>query len=207
MINFCQRNTYHHDTYQNLESKAKSCQSCVLSKHRSQVVFGHGPLNADIMLIGEGPGQQEDEVGKPFVGRSGKVLRALILEAGIDCEQEVYISNTVKCRPPENRTPSKLEVAACQGYLIRQIQCIQPKILLLCGAAAMRSVLETKVGITKMRGQWLEAKVAYMQMPLKIMTIFHPSYLLRNPSQAEGKPKWQTLQDIKQVKQGLELDL
>ncbi|MEK9657732.1 MAG: uracil-DNA glycosylase [bacterium] len=200
MINLCQKTKFHQESYEAIYQKAQSCQACPLAEQRQHVVFGHGPANAGIMLIGEGPGQQEDEQGKPFVGRSGKLLSKIFESVGIDRERDVYIANTVKCRPPQNRTPKPAEIDACQGYLIRQIQCIQPRILLLCGAPAMRSILQTSEAISRLRGKWIETKVPYMTTPLKIMTIFHPSYLLRNASKETGKPKWLTWQDMKNVK-------
>jgi DNA polymerase len=152
------------------------------------------------MLIGEGPGQQEDETGIPFVGRAGQLLTQILGSIGIDRTKDIYICNTVKCRPPQNRTPEPEEMAACWPYLEGQLYWVQPKIILLAGAAAVRDVLQTKMGITKIRGQWFETPFnGAMAMP-----IFHPSYLLRNQSKAPGSPKWLTWQDMKTLKQRLD---
>jgi DNA polymerase len=172
-----------------------TCPKCDLAKTRTKVVFGEGVFSSKIMLIGEGPGQQEDETGRPFVGRAGKLLNQILESEGISREKNIYICNVVKCRPPGNRVPTGIEIAACREYLLSQILLMKPKIIILCGSTAVKSILKTKEGITKIRGKWFDGPFGS-----KIMPFFHPSYLLRNQSQKEGSPRWLTLQDIKEIK-------
>ncbi len=182
-----------------LARMAAVCTQCALGSTRIQSVFSDGNPNASIMLIGEGPGQQEDETGVPFVGRAGQLLTQILASVGIDRKQDVYICNTVKCRPPQNRKPLPAEMEACFPYLEGQIQAMQPKIILLAGATAVEDILKIKQGITKIRGQWFETRFG-----IKAMPIFHPSYLLRNPSKQPGSPKALMWQDIKAVRQELD---
>jgi DNA polymerase len=151
------------------------------------------------MLIGEGPGQQEDETGIPFVGRAGQLLTQILDSVGIDRKKDIYICNTVKCRPPGNRNPEPDEMEACFPYLEGQIYHVKPKLILLAGASAMKDVLKTKMGITKIRGQWFDTPYGAKAMP-----VFHPSYLLRNPSKEKGSPKWLMWQDMKEVRRQLD---
>jgi DNA polymerase len=150
------------------------------------------------MVIGEAPGQTEDETGLPFVGRSGQLLEKILASVNLSTEHDVYISNINKCRPPNNRVPTPDEMAACKPYLLEQIRLVDPKILLLTGATAVKGIIGDKRGITKIRGQWLEWE-GRLCMP-----IFHPSYLLRNPSKEVGKPKWLMWQDIQAVRAKLD---
>lgn len=186
--------------YKAIEAVAKDCKACGLSKTRNKVVFGHGPVPCDLMLIGEGPGADEDEQGLPFVGRAGQLLTKIFESVGIDREKEVYITNTVKCRPPENRTPEKSETEACNPYLMEQIRLVNPKIILLAGSPAQKVVLKNEEPISKVRGKWhkLNGK------DIAVMVIFHPSYLLRSPSKEKGAPKWLTWQDMIEVKNALD---
>jgi len=179
---------------------AASCTRCALSRARTQAVFSDGSPQAQIMLIGEGPGQQEDETGVPFVGKAGQLLTQILASIGIDRKRDIYICNTVKCRPPGNRKPEAEEMAACWPYLEGQIHWVKPRIILLSGATAVEDVLKTKVGITKLRGQWFDTPFnGAIAMP-----IFHPSYLLRNQSKAPNSPKWHTWQDMKTLRQKLD---
>ncbi len=187
-----------YDTLDDLGTHCHQCQRCDLAPTRTHVVVSRGNPNASIMIIGEGPGQQEDEQGKPFVGRSGQLLDQILAAVRLDTEQDVYICNAVKCRPPGNRTPTTNEVAACKGYLLEQIRLMDPKIILLTGATAMKGLTGEKRGISKIRGQWIEWQ-GRLCMP-----IFHPAYLLRNPSRQKGSPKWLMWQDIRTVKAKLE---
>lgn len=183
-----------------MEAAAKSCQDCGLCQTRENVVFFRGNPQAKLMIIGEGPGQNEDETGLPFVGRAGKLLDK-ILEAGhIDREHEVYICNVVKCRPPNNRVPQKDESAACRKYLEAQLHFIRPRLILLAGATAVQAVLQVKDPISRIRGRWFD-----WQFGAKVMPVFHPSYLLRNDSKEVGSPKWLMWQDIKEVRKQLDL--
>ena len=181
-----------------IETDCSRCFKCNLSKSRSRVVFAGGNPKAKVMIIGEGPGKQEDEEGIPYVGRAGKLLDRILLSQKIT-RDDVYISNTVKCRPPENRTPTDGEMAACKVYLNSQIQLIRPKIIILTGSAPVKNILSTKNPISKIRGQWFDGPFAS-----KIMPIFHPSYLLRNESDDPTKPKGLTLQDIQEVRRAMD---
>ena len=147
------------------------------------------------MLIGEGPGQDEDRTGVQFVGRAGQLLTQILASVGIDRQKDIYICNTVKCRPPQNRKPEPEEMDACFSYLEGQIYWVRPKMILLAGATAVQDILKTREGITRIRGQWFDTSFG-----IKAMPIFHPSYLLRNPSKAKGSPKWQMWQDIREVR-------
>ena len=173
------------------------CTKCSLSKERTNVVFGRGNPKAKIFIIGEAPGQKEDEQGLAFVGRAGKMLDKSFLSVGIDTNKDCYISNIVKCRPPNNRKPKNIEVKNCITWLSGQIELIDPKVIVLAGSTAVQSYLNINEPISKIRGQWIN------KGRIKYMPIFHPSYLLRNPSDERGKPKWLTLQDLKKVKKEL----
>jgi uracil-DNA glycosylase len=174
------------------------CRRCDLGHTRIQAVIGRGALPARILVVGEGPGQTEDETGLPFVGRAGQLLDKILASVNLSTEQDVFIANAVKCRPPDNRTPTPEEIEACRPYLLEQIHLVDPKIILLTGATAVRSILGEKRGITQIRGQWREWQ-GRLCMP-----IFHPAYLLRNPSRETGKPKWLMWQDIQAVREKLD---
>ena len=180
-----------------LEKRCISCTKCSLSKGRTNVVFGRGSPKAKIFIIGEGPGQQEDEQGLAFVGRAGKMLNKSFLSVGIDTNEDCYISNIVKCRPPDNRKPKSIEVDNCIPWLNSQIELIKPKVIVLAGSTAVQSYLNINQPISKIRGKWIT------KGNIKYMPIFHPSYLLRNSSNEKGKPKWLTIQDLKKVKKEL----
>ena len=177
-----------------LEKKCISCTKCSLSTGRTNVVFGRGNPKARILIIGEGPGQQEDEQALAFVGRAGKMLNKSFLSVGIDTNEDCYISNIVKCRPPNNRKPKSIEIENCMPWLDSQIELIKPKVIVLAGSTAVQSYLNINQPISKIRGKWITRK------SIKYMPIFHPSYLLRNSSNEKGKPKWLTIQDLKKVK-------
>jgi len=179
---------------------ALKCTNCILSKTRTKVVFGHGPVPCDLMLIGEGPGEKEDLSGLPFVGRAGQLLTQILSSINIDREKDIYITNIVKCRPPENRAPEKEETEACYPYLEQQIKLIKPKIILLAGAPSTKVVLKNEEPMSKIRGKWFKLEGT----DINVMPIFHPSYLLRNPSKENGSPKWLTWQDMKEVKGALD---
>ncbi|MEB3245342.1 MAG: uracil-DNA glycosylase [Vampirovibrionales bacterium] len=185
-----------------LEAAAKACQRCSLGQTRIQAVVSDGSPLAKIMLIGEAPGQQEDESGLPFIGRSGQLLTRLLANAGLNRATDIYICNMVKCRPPENRKPYPAELAACADYLQAQIALVKPQIFILAGSTALKGLLKLNTPISKIRGQWLAAP--YPGVPhARAMAIFHPSYLLRYGAMAPGSPKWQTLEDLKIVQQAL----
>lgn len=203
MINFNQSTPYDDLDYTEFKQLVNQCQQCSLHETRTNVVFGSGKLSNNLMIIGEGPGEKEDLEGNPFVGKAGQLLTKILQSVGIDREQDVFIANTVKCRPPGNRTPTKTEINTCNPFLIRQIKFVQPKILLLLGSPSMKMVLGDDYQITKVRGQWFKAPVDYMEDSLYVMPVFHPAYLLRNASKDEGAPKWLTWQDMKEVKAAL----
>ena len=181
-----------------LHELCSGCQRCGLASSRTQVVVARGNPQAKLMLIGEGPGQQEDESGKPFVGRAGQLLDRILESVGLSSERDAYICNVVKCRPPENRKPTAAEMAACRPWLDAQIQLINPALIVVSGATVVEAVLGIKGGITKLRGQWQERDGR------QVLPVFHPSYLLRNPSRAEGSPKWHTWRDMQDVRRRLE---
>lgn len=188
-------------TYQTMDDlgvHCRQCQRCTLAPSRTNVVVGRGNPAAPILIIGEGPGQNEDEQGLPFVGKSGQLLEKILASVRLSSETDIYICNVVKCRPPGNRVPSPDEVAACRPYLLEQIRLVDPKIILLTGATAVKGLTGDKRGITKIRGQWLEWE-GRLCMP-----IFHPAYLLRNPSREKGQPKWLMWQDIQTVRAKLD---
>jgi uracil-DNA glycosylase len=181
-----------------LATDCSQCRRCDLGHTRIQAVIGRGALKAPIMIVGEGPGQTEDETGLPFVGRAGQLLDKILASVNLTTEHDVFIANAVKCRPPDNRTPTPEEIEACRPYLLEQIRLIDPQIILLTGATAVRSILGEKRGITQIRGQWREWQ-GRLCMP-----IFHPAYLLRSPSREKGKPKWLMWQDIQAVRSKLD---
>lgn len=184
-----------------VEKKCQSCKSCALGATRTNMVFSDGnPETARIVLIGEAPGETEDLEGKPFVGRAGQLLDEFLAEAGISRQEDLYIINTVKCRPPENRVPTDLEKACCSKFLKAQIDIIKPQAIVLCGATALKSFIELdkKTTISKVRGQWLTVSVDGVDY--RAITIFHPSYLLRNHSMEEGSPRRLMQQDLAEIK-------
>jgi len=175
------------NTLEALARSADGCRLCRLSEKRRTVVFGEGHPRARVMFIGEGPGADEDRTGRPFVGQAGKLLDRMIFAMGFD-RTEVYIANVVKCRPPGNRDPKDDEVAACAPYLDRQIELIEPEVLVALGKPASHRLTGTTKPMGAMRGRWS----AYRGIPL--MPIFHPAYLLRTP-----KAKREVWNDLKMV--------
>ena len=171
------------------------CDKCELAKTRTNIVFSGGVPNHKMMLIGEAPGFYEDKQGEPFVGKAGQLLDKIFASVGLSRQKDVYICNTLKCRPPDNRDPLPEEKEACRAFLDAQIEILKPRIILLCGKVALSSMLNTNVGITKVRGKWFDGPFYS-----KMMLIFHPSYLLRNDSHEKGSPKWLMWQDIQEVK-------
>ncbi len=178
-------------------AQAAVCTRCRLCQTRTNVVFADGHSQAKLMIIGEGPGQREDETGIPFVGRAGQLLDKILASVQISRQSDTYICNIVKCRPPQNRVPSKEEAELCKPYLDAQIAFVKPQLILLAGSTAVQYTLQLKQPISKIRGQWFE------YFGVLAMPIFHPSYLLRNDSKAPGSPKWLMWQDIKRVKEKL----
>lgn len=176
--------------------EVQSCRSCDLCKTRTQTVFGEGKATAQLMFVGEGPGQNEDLQGRPFVGKAGSLLEKMIVAMGLS-RQEVYIANVVKCRPPNNRTPQTAEVLACGAYLLRQIAIIQPKVIVTLGGPAAQLILNTKQGITRTRGQWHSFDALKPEGPaIDVMPTFHPAYLLRSYTHDNRQKVWQDLQAV-----------
>ena len=184
--------------FEQLESvrqKCAACQKCALCQTRTKSVFSGGIPNHKLMLIGEAPGFFEDQQGEPFVGKAGQLLDKIFESVGLSRQKDIYICNTIKCRPPNNRDPLPEEKNACREYLDAQLDILRPKIILLCGKVALKSFIDTDLGITKVRGQWFDGPNGAKMMP-----IFHPSYLLRNPIARPGSPKalmWEDIQEIK----------
>ena len=165
-----------------LHKECRKCKECSLAETRTNVVVAKGNPDAEILIIGEGPGEQEDITGFPFVGRAGKMLDSALNSVEIDPLEDCYITNIVKCRPPQNRKPLSNEINSCMPWLKKQINFLSPKIIILAGSTSVEAFLEIKKPISKMRGEWI------IKDNIKIMPIFHPSYLLRSPSKEQGKP-------------------
>jgi len=163
------------------------CTRCKLHTTRHKIVFGDGSPQAQLVFVGEGPGADEDAQGLPFVGRAGKLLTQMIEAMGLQ-RRDVYICNVVKCRPPGNRQPEPDEVAACSPFLFRQLDSIQPKVIVCLGATAFQTLLQTNRSISHYRGQWLDYR-GYKMLPT-----YHPAYLLRNP--AAKADVWKDLQKV-----------
>lgn len=171
-----------------LERFLAGCPRCKLSGSRSRIVFGAGNPRADLMFVGEAPGREEDEQGLPFVGAAGGLLTKIIEAMGMT-RDEVYIVNTVRCRPPANRNPEKDEVAACRPFLEEQIRLIAPKVIVPLGAFAAQAVLGTDAAISQLRGRWQPAHGA------RVMPTFHPAFLMRSPK--HKKDVWEDMQKVR----------
>jgi len=178
-----------------LKEKLKNCKACPLCSARTNLVFSDGSEKAKIMLIGEAPGADEDRLGVPFVGRAGKLLDEFLKKAGIDRKKDIYICNTLKCRPPMNRKPELYEKKACAPYLKLQIDTVKPKIIVLCGATALESFIKG-TSITRARGKIFKGSKGTVFVP-----VFHPSYLLRNHSLEPDSPRDLMLRDLKMIKE------
>ena len=177
-----------------LNTDAQSCVKCGLHQGRNTVVFGVGNPNADLMFVGEAPGADEDKQGEPFVGRAGQLLTKII-EAMKLTRDDVYIANVLKCRPPNNRNPAPDEVETCSPYLIRQIELIQPKVIVTLGNFAAKMLLDTKKGITTLRGEFHKYALATQAEHIPVvMPTYHPAYLLRNPN--GKKDVWEDMQQV-----------
>lgn len=175
-----------------LASIAAGCRRCGLRDGCRQVVFGEGDPRALVMLVGEGPGETEDELGRPFVGKAGQLLDRILAAVGFRREQ-VYITNVVKCRPPGNRVPTDAEMMTCLPYLYAQIRLIRPAILVCLGSTALRALVAPSLRITQARGRW------YERWGIRIMPTYHPAALLRDPDK-----KWPVWEDFKQVRRAYE---
>ena len=171
-----------------LSSFIGDCKRCKLAPLRTHLVFGVGNPNADLMFVGEAPGADEDARGEPFVGRAGQLLTDII-ERGMGLKRsDVYICNVIKCRPPDNRNPEPDEVAACEPFLMRQIDLVRPRAIVALGTFAVQALLKVKTPISRLRGNWHELR------GIKLMPTFHPAYLLRSPG--EKRVVWQDIQEV-----------
>ena len=175
------------DTWESLRAECLTCQGCSLAETRTNVVFGDGAEDAEILFIGEGPGQHEDEQGKPFVGRAGKLLDDMLEMVNLD-RTKVYIANIVKCRPPQNRDPLNVEQDACIDWRRRQTALLQPKIIVCLGRIAAKSIIKKDYRITAEHGQWFEKNGVQMT------AIYHPAALLRDVSKRPD-----TFEDMKSI--------
>jgi DNA polymerase len=176
------------DSLEIIATQVAACRACGLCEGRRNTVPGEGHPRPELLFVGEGPGADEDAQGRPFVGAAGQLLTRMILAMGLTRE-EVFIANVVKCRPPGNRTPEPSEVAACMGYLRRQVALLKPKVICALGNTPLRALMgDDKLGITRMRGSRLQF------MGITLIPTFHPSYLLRN--EAGKKPCWEDLQAV-----------
>lgn len=180
-------------TLEALRAAMQAYDGCGLKKRATQLVFADGNPEAEIMLVGEGPGEQEDLVGKPFVGRAGQLLDRMLAAIGLD-RSKVYIANMVPWRPPGNRDPSPEELALCTPFLVRQVELVAPKLLVTLGNVPTKSLFETSQGITRMRGQWRDITIG--AHPVKALATLHPAYLLRTPG--AKSLAWQDMLSLRQ---------
>nr|AFD03364.1 phage SPO1 DNA polymerase-like protein [uncultured bacterium W5-47b] len=178
------------ETLEKLEGLINQCIACKLHEGRNKFVFGSGNPNADVMVVGEGPGAEEDKQGLPFVGRAGKLLTDILKAIKFE-RDDVYIANIVKCRPPDNRTPLPDEMDICLPYLKKQIEIIKPKLILCLGLTAAKGLLKKRDSLTSMRGKVYEFE------NIKVMVTYHPAALLRNPNWK--RPCWEDLQKFKKL--------
>ena len=184
------------DTLDQIRADLGDCQRCKLWKTRTNIVFGEGSAHAELMIVGEAPGADEDASGRPFVGRAGQLLTKMI-EAIQFNREDVYIANILKSRPPDNRNPEADETKACIPFLYRQIAAVHPKLIVTLGNPATQGLLETKVGITKLRGELHD----YPRIPgIKVLPTFHPAYLLRSPD--KKREAWEDLKKVKAFLRG-----
>ncbi len=180
------------DPLAELEASLQGCQLCPLCQERKNIVFGQGNPQADLVLVGEAPGREEDERGYPFVGEAGRLLEKILFAMNLQ-RKDVYICNVIKCRPPHNRDPEAREIATCEQFLQRQLEIIRPRLVVTLGRFAAHTLLQTAEPISRLRGHWKEYR------GIAVMPTFHPAYLLRNP--AGKREVWQ---DMKQVMQRLQ---
>jgi DNA polymerase len=176
-----------------LQAEVAACKKCELHKTRTNTVFFRGDPAAQICFVGEAPGEDEDKQGKPFVGRAGQLLDRMIVAMGLKPEEDVYVCNILKCRPPGNRRPTPVETETCIPYLHDQLANVKPKVMVALGNTAVAALLGTKMGITKIRGEWKLYRGTTLVMPT-----YHPSYLLR-PSANQTQAKREAWEDLQKV--------
>ncbi len=180
--------------WEELHRRIASCRKCDLCDMRHHTVPGEGPHDCRVVIIGEGPGKEEDESGRPFVGQAGRLLTDILEKGGGIDRKSLYITNMVKCRPPNNRDPNEGEINACRDFLEAQLLLIHPDIVVTLGNVPSKPLLNTTQGITSMRGDCKNWR------GIKLFPMFHPSHLLHNQSNAVGSPKYLTWQDVKKLK-------
>ena len=179
-----------------IDAEVRACTRCRLHQGRTNTVFGEGNPDARIVFVGEGPGEDEDRSGRPFVGRAGQLLTSMIKAMGLT-RQDVYICNMVKCRPPLNRTPAPDEIRDCWDYLVRQLDVIRPRVVVTLGNPATQNLLHTTEGITSLRGQWQNLPaIAQAVEGTPVMPTFHPSYVLRQYTPDTRGKVWSDLQQV-----------
>ena len=181
------------DNWETLYQRVSSCTACDLHKNRTQTVFGVGSHQADLMIVGEAPGYNEDKQGKPFVGRAGQLLTNMLAAINI-ARDDVFIANVLKCRPPNNRDPKPEEVTQCTHFLLQQIELIQPKVILAVGRIAAHFLLKTNIPLGRMRGRVF----TYGKQQTPLLVTYHPAYLLRSP-----REKGKAYEDLLFLKQTL----
>ena len=184
---------------QSLRARLDAFEGCALKATATNTVFGTGPADAELMIVGEAPGAEEDRQGEPFVGASGQLLDLMLAAIGRK-RADAYITNALYWRPPGNRTPTPAEIQACLPFLRRQIAIVQPRVLLLVGGAAAKTMLERTEGIMRLRGRWFEYPVGEGLPPIPALATFHPAYLLRSPAQ-----KRETWRDLLALQNRLDL--
>jgi len=182
--------------WEELKARVAVCDRCELALTRTNVVFGQGSVETPLVFVGEGPGADEDQQGLAFVGKAGQLLTKVLSAGGIS-RDEVFITNVVKCRPPNNRTPATEEMMRCGDYLEAQLLLLKPKILVCLGATSAKWILKTTEAISALRGRWFEWR------GIEVFPMFHPSYLLRDESRKKGSPKDLTWQDVQVLKERL----
>lgn len=187
-----------YNNWEDLEKSIINCNKCKLCQERTNIVFAEGNKQADIMLIGEGPGADEDREGYPFVGKAGQLMNKAFDGLNID-RQKLYIANIVKCRPPKNRVPEDDEATACLDYLRNQVLLVKPKIIVLLGSTALKNILGQEYGITSSRGKWIERK------QILYMPTWHPAALLRD--EAKKIEFWKDLKEVVKKAQEMNLDM
>ncbi len=183
------------ETVAGIQAEIGDCTRCDLCKERTNIVHSRGNLQADLMFVGEAPGADEDAQGQPFVGRSGQLLTKIIEAIGIS-RDDVFIGNINRCRPPQNRQPTTIESDTCKPYLLREIAVVRPKVIVVLGNTACQNLLETKVGISKLRGNFQD------YYGVKVMPTFHPAYLLRDPH--KKREVWEDMKKVRDYLSGLE---
>ncbi len=189
-------------TLDELREKLLAFEGCGLKATATQLVFAEGNPESDVMIVGEAPGADEDRIGKPFVGRAGQLLDKMLAAIGLD-RTSVYIANVVPWRPPGNRTPTPLETSACLPFMRRQIELVNPKILVCLGAASMQTLLGTKEGIMRTRGRWFDYEIGDSGPRIPAIAMLHPAYLLRQPG--HKKFAWADLRELAKKMQALAL--